>query len=228
MAGTPPYSPFQIVAYRLTKCDEVGHPLVGVGNGYFAKSVVTVKIGVDVEEGAEDTLKRGDGAICATSKEDDIIKRATLDKELCVLDATAISFMTGASVYSDGGVAVGYQVLGPNDATPDPIIWEGWSKAWDNNRQAAADAVDNDPTYFHWVLPLLSSQIGDITADTKHNTVPLTGNSPGSDFATVNGPYDDWPDYVVNGGGVTGPYGVFLDVLPGSAEGLLTVSAAAS
>lgn len=228
MAGTPPYSPFQIVAYRLTKATSVGRPKVGSDNGYFAKTVVTVKIGVDVETGDEDTLKRGDGQICATSKEPDIIKRATLSKELCVLDAAAISFMTGALLYEDGSSPVGYQVLGPSDAAPDPIIWEGWSKAWDNGKQAAADAVDNEATYFHWVLPLLSSQIGDITADTKHNTVPLTGTSPGNDFATINGPYDDWPDYVSAAGGVTRPYGVFLDTLPTSDEGFLDVTALAS
>lgn len=228
MAGTPPYSPFQIVAYRLTQADAVGHPVPGANKGYFAKQVVTVQIGVDVEEGAEETLKRGDGAICATSKEDDIIKRATLSKELCVLDAAAISFLTGALIYADAGVPLGYEVLGPSDDPPDGVIWEGWSKAWDNNKQAAADALDNEATYFHWVLPLLKAQIGNITADTKHNTIPITGNCSGNDFATINGPYDDWPDYVAARGGVTRPYGVFLDTLPDEDEGYLTVTALAS
>jgi hypothetical protein len=228
MAGTPPYAPFQVNAYRLTQADAVGHPVPGTKKGYFSKQVVTVQIGVDKETGDEQTLKRGDGEICATSKDRDIIKRATLSMELCVLDAAAIAFLTGSILYADAGVPLGYQVLGPSDDAPDGVIWEGWSKAWDNNKQAAADAVDNEATYFHVVLPLLTASLGNLTLDTKHNAIPITGECAGSDFATINGPYDDWPDYVAAAGGVTRPYGVFLDTLPTQDEGYLNVTALAS
>lgn len=224
----PPYGTFQFAAMRLTKVDNAGNPRVGSNLGYFHKGVVDAKIDVDIESGDEDTLKRGDGQICQTSKEDDIIKAATLDLNLCSLDAQAIHFLTGSTLYSDSGVPMGYQILGPDDAAANGVIFEGWSKAWDGDNQAAPTILSGAVAYWHWVLPWFKGQIGAQTLDRKHNSVPITGRGTTNSEATVNGPYDDWPSWVSLAGGVTRPYGVFIDSLPVTAEGLLNVTALAS
>lgn len=230
MSAAPPYEAFQALCLRATKIDAAGHPVPGANNGYLLHAVVDVGVEPDIEDGAEDTLKRGDGAICATSKEDDVIKRANVDLNICSLDAAFISLVTGAVLFSDAGVPMGFEVLGPDDAAPAGVILEAWSKAWDNSVQAAPDALSNAAAYFHWVFPRYRAQIGKVTLDTKHNAVPVSGVSESNSFATINGPYDDFPAYIVAAGGVTRPYGVFLDdTIPDEDDdGFLTVTALAS
>lgn len=228
MATTPPYGSFQFLALRATKATAVGAPVPGANQGYYTKGVVDAKLSPDIETGEEDTLKRGDGAICATSKTDDITKRAKLDLNLCALDAALISFLTGSLVINDSGVAAGFEILGPDDDTPNPCILEGWTKAWDNSVQASPAVLGSLPAYWHFVFPAYKGNVGDLSLDSKHNAIPITGTSDASAHATINGPYDDWPAYVATYGGITRPYGVFLDTALPSSEGFLTVSGAAS
>lgn len=229
MSSAPPYETFQAMCLRATKIDPAGHPVLGASNGYQLHAVVDVGVDLDIEAGAEDTLKRGDGQICATSLEDDIIKRAKLDLNLCALDAAFISLVTGAILYADAGVPVGYEVLGPDDTPPNGTILEAWSKAWDNSVQAAPTIL-GAVAYWHWVFPAFKGTMGKVVLDTKHNAVPVSGTSGMNANATVNGPYDDWPSYIATAGGVTRPYGVFLDThLPDEAnDGVLAVTALAS
>lgn len=228
MSATPPYSTFQFLALRVTQATAAGHPVPGANQGYFTKAVVDAGVDLDIQSGAEDTLLRGDGLICATSKDDDVIKRAKLDLNLCNLDAALISMITGALLYNDSGTPAGYQVLGPNDAAPAPVILEGWSKAWDGSVQAAPSVLGSVSTYWHWVFPLYRAQLSKVALNSKHNAIPVSGVSDVNAFATVNGPYDDWPAYISAAGGVTRPYGVFLDSALPAVEGYLTVTGAAS
>lgn len=228
MGATPPYGTFQAVYYRLAKITSAGAPVPGANNGYAGRALISATVDPDIQAGTEDTLKRGDGEICATSKEDDIVKRVKVELNLCNLDAAAISMLTGAVLYSSGGVPMGYQILGPDDSTPAGVILELWSKAWDVSVQATPSALSSAAAYWHWVFPRTKGQLAKQTLDSKHNVVPFAGTSDTNDHATQNGPYDDWPAYVSTGGGVTEPYGVFLDVAPAFTEGYLTVTSAAS
>lgn len=226
---TPPYGTFQFVGLRASLLDSAGHPVDGSKNGYFAKAVVDAVVDVDVQKGSEETLLRGDGVICATSLYPDIIKRAKLDLNFCNLDAALISLITGSLVINDSTTPVGFQVLGPNDSTPPRVCLEGWSLAWDNSVQAVPSALGSSVAYWHWVFPFFQGQIGKQTLNTKHNAVPVSGVSDVNSNITADGPYDDWPLYVAEVGGITRPYGVFLDTsFPDLADGYLAVTSAAS
>lgn len=228
--AAPPYGAFQALALRATVIDAAGHPVPGSKKGYLLHAVVDVGIEPDIQAGAEDTLLRGDGQVCATSKDDDVIKRAKVDLNICALDSAFIGMATGAPVINDSGVAAGFEILGPNDSSPAGVILEAWSKAWDNSVQAAPDILGNAAAYWHFVFPRFRGQIGKVTLDGKHNAVPVSGVSEVNEFATINGPYDDWPAYVATAGGITRPYGVFLDdnIPDESTDGYLTVTAVAS
>lgn len=229
MAAAPPYGPFQFIAVRATLAAANGAPVPGADNGYFAKQVVKATVGLDVEEGERKTLKRGDDSVCRTSKGKTTILGASLAIELCNLDAALIALTTGALLISEGSTPMGYEVLAPDDAAPDGVIFEGWSKAWDSDRQATPTVLGNDVGYFHFVFPFWEPQLGEIVLDTEHNSIPVSGNSSKNENITINGPYDDWPDWVVDHGGITRPYGVFLDdALPDLDDGPLTVTALAS
>jgi len=227
MGATPPYGTHKFAAQRVTKINAAGNPIVGANNGYFTKQVVEGTIGVDKEDGSRETLRNGMNRVCQTSKADDEILGSTLEVQYCVLDAVIIHFMTGARLMVSGAVPAGYEILGPGDAAPNGVIWEGWTLAWDNDQQAVPTIV-GDVAYHHWVIPRLKAQVDDIDINTEHTPIPVTGAGSSNDEATVNGPYDDWPAWVVANGGITRPYGVFLDDLPTNPEGYLAVTALAS
>lgn len=230
MATTPPYGSFQALALRATVCDEAGHPVLGARKGYFTKGVVDILAGVVLEKGDRDTLKRGDGHVCQTSKEDDVVVAGKVELNLCSLDAAMIGFLTGANVFSASNIALGYEVLGPEDTPMVGVILEAWTKAWDNSVQAtpSGTTLGDNVAYFHWVWPKFKGAVDDQKLDQKHNAVPIVGESVKNSHTTANGPYDDWPTYVAQQGGVTRPYGVFLDTALPSTEGYLTVTALAS
>lgn len=206
------YGPFQFIAVRATLLDAGGTPQTGADKGYYSREVTEATIGTEVEEGDRDTLLRGDGEICQTSKQRNRNLGATLEQSLCGLDAALIHFATGALLYTDGTDRIGYQILASDDDAPDATCWEGWSKAWNNNRQAT-DGSGN-PLYLHWVFPHYEAGLGDVALNQKHNAVPITGTSERNDNLPDSGPYDDFPTAVVTGGGVQRPYAVFTDTLP--------------
>lgn len=228
MGAAPPYGTFQVAAQRVALLTSSGAPDAGAKNGYYTKGVVDVGVDLDVQTGAEDTLIRGDGEVCATSRDRDIIKRSKLDVNLCALDAALIALSTGALLISDGLVPMGYQVLGPDDGAPPPVCYEVWSLAWDNSVQATPTVLSDEVAYWHWVFPAWKGNVGKNTLNAKHNAVPLTGLSSVNPNITANGPFDDWPAWVADVGGITRPYGVFLDSLPTSDEGYVAVTSAAS
>lgn len=229
MAAAPPYETFQFDAIRATRVTSSGHPKVGANYGYFTKSVVKGSVALVKDEGQRSTKRRGDGRVCATSKTDTDILAAALKLELCALDAALISLLTGNVLMSSAGTPMGYEQLGPADAAYDGVIFECWTKAWDVNRQATPTILSSGLSWFHWVFPWYKSFLDEITFDDAHNSIPLSGESESNPFTTINGPYDDWPAYVTANGGITRPYGVWLDDdLPTVSEGFLTVTALAS
>lgn len=231
MADDPRYSSVQFMGIRVTKVDVAGHPVVGSKNGYFTKAVIDATPQPDLQAATENTQVRGDGAVCSSFKDCDILKRFKLDLTLCHLDAGLLAFLTGATVITDvaTGLAIGFESSGPNTPCPNGVILEAWSKAWNGSAQAAPDFAGNAATYFHFVFPRYTAQLGQMKIDQGILQVPVTGQSNVNAFMTVNGPYDDWPSSVATRGGVSQPMAVFMDTsFPTVAEGYLNVTALAS
>lgn len=229
MSATPPYETFQFDAIRVTKVTATGAPSLGANKGYFTKSVVKGAASLVKGEGQRSTLRRGDGRVCATSKTETDILAALVKLELCALDAGLISLLTGNLLLTSGGTSMGFEQLGPSDAADNGVILECWTKAWDTSRQAQPTVLTPNLAWFHWVFPWYKPYLEEIVFDNAHNSIPLAGESESNPHTTINGPYDDWPSYVTANGGITRPYGVWLDDdLPVTAEGFLTVSALAS
>ena len=222
------YGSLQVCRLRVAQLTSGGAPDPGADNGYVSDALVTVNLGIELDEGDDLTLKNGCGDICQTFKGRDTIKRVNLDMELCQLDAELISLLTGATLFTDGsGDALGFQFPSADDAEPDPVSLEVWSKAWDGAQQAV-DGSSN-ALYWHWVFPSTSWNMGDTTLENDILRVPVTGNGIENDQITSNGPYDDWPSGVISGGGVTTAGGVFLDsTIPDAACGFIEVPAQTS
>ena len=211
------YGSLQTVALRVAQLDVNGSPDDGAANGYVTDAVIDVTLGADIEEGDEFVLKNGSGAICQTYRGCDRMKRATIEMNLCQLDAELLQLLIGGSVIRDlsgagVGDAIGYEVADVDDACPYGVCLELWTLAWDGSEQATPPfAGGNTIVYWHFVLPRAKFQIGDLTIENDFLTVPVTGFSEANSRVTSNGPFNDWPADIVSRGGITKPLGFFLD-----------------
>lgn len=222
------YGSLQVCALRVAALTAGGAPDPGVDNGYVSDAIIQATIGVEVEEGDELILKNGCGALCQTFKDTDRIKRATVDLELCQLDAELIQLLIGGDLFSDTGTGdtIGYQLPFVADAAPNGVCLELWSKAWDGASQATPTFLGGNAAYFHWVFPLTKWQMGDMTLENDILTVTTNGFGTENSSMWVGGPYNDWNVDVENAGGITAAFGWFFDdVLPTAECGFVEVPA---
>jgi hypothetical protein len=190
-------------------------PDLGAENGYVINSQILMNMGVVVEEGEEFTQKNGEGEVCQSLQEDSTFKRVTIRLRVCNLDPVLDSLLTGARLFEDSGVAVGAQTPAGGTAIEQPICFEGWTRATDGTGFAFPAATSPDAAYWHWVFPYAH---GFTFADTELasgiHVFEYNGLGDDNTAITVNGPFNDWPDYIVAAGGVTGARGYFLDGPP--------------
>lgn len=222
------YASVELSAIRVAELTSAGAPNTGAGNGYVSDAAIQMGVTVEVETGTEFVQKNGLGAICATLKQPDTIKRVTLALELCQLDSELIAMLTGGQTFASGGNTIGMQ-LPAVGATPPNLCIEAWTKAWDGGGQAVPAFTSPTPAYFHFVFPLTTWVQGQFSMAEGFMVVPLTGSGSENSAITANGPFDDWPAPVVNAGGITRIGGWFLDDdLPTAACAAIAVSSAAS
>lgn len=229
MADSTCYTSVDLCALRVAKLTTAGAPDTGADNGYVTDAAIKLGITVEVSAGQELEQKNGCGAICATLKEPDKIKRLTLDTDLCQLDAFLLEFMTGAPAFVDGsGNAIGQQF--PAVGTePPPVCIEAWSKAWDDDQQAVDPFTSPDATYIHWVFPFTRWVQAAFTLEHALVVIPVKGDGSENSQITANGPFDDWPTEIAAAGGVTHIGGWFFDdALPTVACEPIPVTSAAS
>lgn len=229
MAESTCYTSVDICALRVAKLTAAGAPDTGADNGYVTDATISLGITVEVRDGEELEQINGCGAICATLKEPDKVKRVSLDLDLCQLDAFLIEFLTGASTFVDGsGDAIGQQ-LPAVGTEAGPTCVEAWSKAWDDSSQAVDPFTTPNETYIHWVFPFTRWVQGAFTLEHQLMIVPLTGDGAENDQITADGPFDDWPVEVAGVGGVTRIGGWFFDpALPTVACQPITVTSTGS
>jgi hypothetical protein len=217
-----------LCAVRVASLTEAGAPDTGADNGYVTDAAIKLDVTVELETGDELVQKNGCGAICAVLREPDLIKGISLGTDLCQLDAELLALLTGSDTFTSGGNAIGSQFPAIG-ATPPPVCFEGWSKAWESGQQAVAPFTDPDPTYIHWVFPYTRWVQGALVVEHALQVVPVTGKGQENESITVNGPFDDWPTAIADQGGVTRIGGWFYDAaIPTVACNTIEVTSAAS
>ena len=229
------FGSLQTVAIRVAKLDANGSPLTGAGNGYVTDAMIEATIGADIEEGDEFTVKNAAGSICQSFKDCDRFKRATVEMTLCHLDAELLTMLVGGSIIRDlagtgSGDALGWETAGADDACVNGVALELWTKAWDGSSQATPPFGGGSTiAYFHFVLPKVKFQLGDLNFENDFMSIPVTGFGDENPRITSNGPFDDWVSDIVARGGITGALGFFLDTTkPTVACGAIAVPSAAS
>jgi hypothetical protein len=232
MAEPHCYGSLQVCALRVAKLDAAGSPDDGASNGYISDALIMARITTEVEEGDEFTLKNGCGAICQTFKDCDRVKRVPVEMELCQLDSELLSLLTNGSniIEISTGDSIGYELPEADTACSNGVSLELWTKAWDGSYQATAPTFGGTTeTWWHWVLPNVKFQIGDLTLENEILKVPVKGFGNENPRITADGPFDDWPSDIVARGGITSSAGWFLDdTLPTAECGFVNVPSAAS
>jgi hypothetical protein len=216
------YSSIQACLLRWANVTAAGVPQPGADDGYRTNSLIQLGVSTELEAGVDTTLKNGCGDICAAFKEQDKIKRVGLSTSLCKLDSELIQLMVGGETFVSAGTTMGYQLPTVDDAATNGGVLEVWTKAYDGDAQATIGA---DAAYWHFVFPRTRWSPGDFsTASDAFLEFPLTGFGDPNPSVSANGPYNDWPTFIANAGGITSAMGWYLDdEIPASACGYVTV-----
>lgn len=197
----------QACAMRVGKLDAAGAPDPGASNLYVTDALIQVQSNYEIEAGQEFVQKNGCGAICQTFKEDDKLKRVTLDLQLCQFDYELLALMLDATLITGNlvspGGAIGIDLPSPTSAASNGVSLEIWTKAFDGDEQAVSAA--SDPLYHHFVWPKTTWVPGQRTIEAGIMVIPLSGI--GTANSTIgDGPANDFPIW-----GPQGPELVFLD-----------------
>ena len=196
---------------RVAKLQASGAPLAGPDNGYVSDAQVSVDIGLEIEEGDEIIQKNGGGRLCASFKDVDRVKNATVDIDLCQLDVELLAMATGGTVIGDP--PMGYMPPSGQQSLENPVCVEIWTRAWDGGSQASLPD-GSTAAYWHFVFPSVKFTPGEFTLDENTHIFPISGTSQENQAITPNGPFNDWPTPVQDVGGITRVYGVFIDSEP--------------
>jgi hypothetical protein len=196
---------------RFSRLAGSGAPLAGPTNGYVSDAQVSIDVGLEIEEGDEIIQKNGGGRLCASFKDVNRVKNATLDIELCQLDVELLALATGGTVIGDP--PSGFMPPSGQQSLENPVCVETWTRAWDGGSQATLPD-GTTPAYWHFVFPNVKFTPGEFTLDENTHIFPISGTSQENQAITPNGPFNDWPAGVQTVGGITRVYGVFLDDEP--------------
>lgn len=228
------FGSLQVCAYRITQLNSNGTAWAGANHGLANNTLIDATVEVDLEAGADLTMKNGCGSICQTFKDCDRIKGVNITLNLCALDSKMIQMMVGGWAFIDSTGAgaqdvIGYELPASDEACTAGVALELWTKAWSGSSQAAPAFASGSPVYFHWVFPKTTWSIGSLNMEDDFMTVPLIGYGVANARMSANGPYDDWPVDIAAGGGINNAGGWFFDTtIPTASCELITVSSAAS
>lgn len=209
------YQSLRFVRIRLSKLTSgTGAPLVGASNGYVSNSQIQAQISMNTETGDDFSQKNGNGETCATSTDADRLKSVGITLDLCSADPILRSFLTGGTLLTDpaqSNLPVGYQAASAAGTLDSPVCLEGWTKAWNGTTQAVPNSTSPSAAYWHWVFPYSKFVEDTTTLSNGIATFPVKGVSTENSGITANGPFNDWPLWVAQNGGITRSYGYFLD-----------------
>lgn len=231
MPGQACFESIQALRTRVATLNANGSPLAGNNLGYVSDALIKVDIDPDWEDGKEYTLRNGGGNICGFFRSEDRFKGVALELELCNLDYELISMMVpGTFLIRSGASIAGIEWPDPaSTASQNGICVEFWSLAWDVDVQATPTVTGSALTYHHHVFPKVKFQHDKYTLQEDFATFPIKGYGRVNPKITADGPFNDWPTWVKNFGGIYTPGGVFFDsAIPAAACGSIAVTSAAS
>lgn len=223
------YGSFRLERIRFALLDpDTLAPSPGANHGYVIDSQTVLNVGDVNETGDTVTVKNGGGRICVDAQDDDTFKRVALQLSVCSRDPLVEYFLMGARLFRDDSARiVGAQTPVAGSATNQPICIEAWSRAWDGTSQAISPTTSPELSYWHWVFPyshgftMQAVDLGNAGQVFQYN-----GLSDDNPAITLNGPFNDWPSYLADEGGVVGARGYFLDTAPPDATcAMITVPA---
>lgn len=222
-------TPIDLCAIRATKLTEAGAPLTGASNGYLSIAPISLQVTTETEAGDDLTLKNGCGSLIASKQSPDTFKGITLALVLSQMDSYLLNILTGATLFTSGGNAIGLKAPAIG-STPPPVCLEAWTKPYVDDNQTTSTFTSPNVSWMHWVFPFTRWVLGDFTMENDFMQVPVNGIGASNTQITVNGPYNDWPSAVAAQGGVTTPYGWFYDTVFPNAEtcDFVTVTSLAS
>lgn len=216
------FGSIQACRLRVGRLDAGGAPSPGANNLYVTDALIQIQTTYEIETGEEFTQKNGCGAICQTFKEDDKIKRVTLELQLCQFDYELLEMLLGATLITSDlvtpGGAIGIDLPPSTAGAQNGVSMEAWTKAWDGGEQPVSAL--GDPLYHHFVWPKTTWVPGQRTLESGILVVPVSGI--GTENSTIgDGPANDFP--------IWGPEGaelVFLDdTIPDAVCGYQTLAA---
>lgn len=217
-----------LCASRVSLLTSGGAPYTGADHGYVSHAPTKLDVTVVTKAGVDEDQENGCGVLMGVLNTDDQIKAVEFGISYCQLDAALIGLKTGASVIYDGSDIKGLE-LPAVGGTRQHVCYEGWSKAWELDHQLTDTLTDPDGTYIHWVFPDTNWVQDKFTLESKLLVVDLKGKGRENPNITANGPFDDWPSYIANRGGITRLGGWFYDDGPPAADGeYVTVTSIAS
>jgi len=179
----------QCAAVRVTALDFDGSPSPG-NNMYTSDQLTKIDFNPDMEAGQEVSNRGASGNLCVVYRTPDLLKRLTIELELCVPDPELEVLLSGGDVL--------YKVSAPTDVqgwayprlmtdpTPNGVSVEAWT------RYIVDGAQDPQQPYLHWVFPRMYLRKGNRTIDVNAMANVYDG------YAIENpswgdGPANDWP-----------------------------------
>lgn len=224
------YQNLRVYRIRVAKLDPVTFaPLVGASNGYVQDCQIQVQLSMNVTTGDSFEVKDGAGGICATSTDADRLKSVAVSMDLCSADPILRSFLTGGMLMTDpthSFLPVGYQAPSTSGTLTNRTCLEVWGGVWDGS-SAPTPTSTGAGAFWHWVFPNAQFVEDTTTLSNGFASFPVKGVSTENASITANGPFNDWPIWTADGGGVTRCYGYFLDAtaLPSVTDARIAVPA---
>lgn len=218
------YTPLKVLRVRIAILSSTGAPDDGSTNGYVSDAITEIGYDPEIEAGDEGTQKNGSGDVCASFKDPDTIKRWNLTATFCKLDPELQAKMTQSTLLASGSISAGLITPGASTSLTIPVSFEAWSYAWNVDQQATDATLGASGVYVHHVWPKVKWRFGSQSLSNALGTIPLAGIGEANSNITANGPFNDWPTFVANAGGVTSGYGWFYDDdVPTAACGAIAV-----
>lgn len=207
----------QCVAIRVTALDSGGQPAPG-NPMYVSDQLVKIDFNPDMEAGQEISNRGASGNLCVVYRTPDLMKRLTIELELCVPDPELEVLLSGGKVFYDAADTedvMGFQYPPlMTDPTPNGISVEAWTRYIVNGYQPA------DQPYMWWTFPRMYLRKGNRTIDINSMANVFDG------FAIENPAWDGGPlgDWDQDSSAVV--QAVFTDTTPTPSIGLQKVPGA--
>lgn len=211
---------------RVAGLTSTGAPQSGL-HGIKTDSLEKAQIGTTDDTVNEVLRRNGCGTIVTNIPAQVTVKGSSFSIDLTKWDRDLIKLLCGGVVLQNSSHSAGYKAPKLADGVTDPCCIELWSKAWDGSNWAVTTTSSPNGSYHHYVLPFVRCSISSAFTLANGDTVyTITGTGSENPNITVNGPWNDWPAWVVAQNGFDSAFGEYDDgTIPTAAHGLVAVPA---